>query len=545
MFRRAILDRWVRISWYLASLLFLGLALIVNPYDRSVAWNTISLGMASSVVSIPLGLALAWVSYGNRPFNRGMLACTVMLLAVPVFLHVSTWDAAFGRLGWIKSSDTLTLQPFISGWPAASWIHGVAATPQVAVIFLIGLLSSRQTIEEQALLDAPRWRVFWHIRVRPMAALFLLAGLWTIVSATREIAASDLYQVGTLAEQIYLGYSLGQFNAIVGGWSNEDLAAAANLNYSLAMIVLFWIAATSAMLIFRLIGQENESEVRVSLNPMQRRDVLESPSSLRNKKILASALLILLVVGPVCNLLIRASISVDSVDGQPVSGYSLEQLGKVLHRSVWNYQREFKWTLLIGFTSSISILAMATPMVWKAPRSATCQFLLCASWVVSCTLPGPMTGTLIGSLFHIFDGPGIEYLFNRTIFAPVLATIVFCWPFPPLIIWFLFRKIPREIIDHARLDGAGQGTIFWRFGVRDQLPQLFGCWLVTFAICMGELSASQIVLPPGIDTLPRLMLGLLHAGVDEMTAGITLVLMALIGTISCVGWKMIHRNATI
>jgi ABC-type spermidine/putrescine transport system permease subunit II len=32
-----------------------------------------------------------------------------------------------------------------------------------------------------------------------------------------------------------------------------------------------------------------------------------------------------------------------------------------------------------------------------------------------------------------------------------------------------------------------------------------------------------MVLPPGMDTVPRRALGMLHAGVDEMTAALTLV----------------------
>jgi len=43
------------------------------------------------------------------------------------------------------------------------------------------------------------------------------------------------------------------------------------------------------------------------------------------------------------------------------------------------------------------------------------------------------------------------------------------------------------------------------------------------AFCFAELSATQMVLPPGIDTVPRLALGMLHAGVNESTAALTIV----------------------
>jgi iron(III) transport system permease protein len=307
---------------------------------------------------------------------------------------------------------------------------------------------------------------------------------------------------------------------------------------------LFWFAATSALLCLTLVEQEKESEQAIAQTPSTR-DVLESATSLKLKQIVAGLLLFALLIVPLINLLIRGSFYIEAVDGNPVPRYSISHLGNVLCRSIGNYQREFIWTFLIGMTSSLSIMILASTLVWKARTSVRFQILLGMTWVVSCTLPGPLIGSLIGSLFSLSDSDWINYLYDRTILAPVLATVVFCWPFPPLILWFVFRKVSSETIDHARLDGAGDWTIFWRFGIGDQLPKLFGCWLVTLAICLGELSASQLVLPPGMDTLPRLMLGLLHAGVEEMTAGITLVLMVLIGILSCIGWKITRWNAKI
>jgi iron(III) transport system permease protein len=211
-----------------------------------------------------------------------------------------------------------------------------------------------------------------------------------------------------------------------------------------------------------------------------------------------------------------------------------------LLRALTSYQREFGWSFLIGATSSTLILATASILIWLARRSRAARIVIASTWVVSCTLPGPLIGTLISSLFQAVDWSPVQYLYDRTIAAPVLANLIFCWPFPPLVIWFIFRSTATDVTDNARLEGAGEWTIFWRFGVLDHFTKLFGCWLVTLAICVGELSASQLVLPPGMDTLPRLMLGLLHAGVDEMTAGITIIMILAIGLISVAGWKMIQ-----
>jgi len=67
-----------------------------------------------------------------------------------------------------------------------------------------------------------------------------------------------------------------------------------------------------------------------------------------------------------------------------------------------------------------------------------------------------------------------------------------------------------------------------------------GCWLLACVLCFGELSASQIVRPAGMDTVARKMMGDLHAGVNELTAGISIVVALAAIVVSLVGWSIIR-----
>ncbi len=51
-------------------------------------------------------------------------------------------------------------------------------------------------------------------------------------------------------------------------------------------------------------------------------------------------------------------------------------------------------------------------------------------------------------------------------------------------------------------------------------------WLVAFAVAWGELAASILVVPPGVITLPIQIFNLIHYGVDDQVAGISLVVLA-------------------
>ena len=54
--------------------------------------------------------------------------------------------------------------------------------------------------------------------------------------------------------------------------------------------------------------------------------------------------------------------------------------------------------------------------------------------------------------------------------------------------------------------------------------------------------ASQTVIPPGLDTVLRRMLGMLHSGVDDTTAGLTIVTVLFILVICPSGWTLVRLN---
>ena len=129
--------------------------------DRAVFLRTVMLGVCASLIAVPLGGLIAWVCSADGFISRMLLIASLALLLVPMFIHVSGWDAAFGKLGWLTSSQGQVLVPLVSGWTAASWIHGLAAAPQVALILLIGLRTGNRSYEEHALLETSATSVFW------------------------------------------------------------------------------------------------------------------------------------------------------------------------------------------------------------------------------------------------------------------------------------------------------------------------------------------------------------------------------------------------
>jgi iron(III) transport system permease protein len=403
----------------------------------------------------------------------------------------------------------------------------------------------RRVYEEQALLDTDQSGVFWNVTLVRLWPLLVLSALWTMIVCAREIAATDLYQVGTIAEQIYLGFSLGQINALPGNWSAEELAAAGNLNVWVTIVMVGWLAATSSYLLMMLTTSENRSDQWLPYEIQSERtggSAGAHQSSQLFRSLVGILLIGVIVLVPLGNLFVRCCYFVESVDGIPTVGYSMEQLWMTLGRSCREYTSEFTWSATIAAAASSAIMLLALPLAWLARKSLVWQIVFVLSLAVSCAIPGPLMGTLITKCFTSIDSAFISWLYNRTICAPMFASFWFCWPLAPLVVWFVFRSVADDSMESSELDGAGEIRRFIQFGLLANVPAVMGCWLISFALCFGELSASQIVLPPGMDTVPRLMLGLLHAGVDEMTAALTIVTVGIILLISIAGWGLIRLN---
>ncbi len=503
--------------------------------DGPSLFRTLVLGISAACIAIPFGVSLNWMMQHAGWLGRLATMSTIMLLFFPLFLHVSLWDAAFGKLGWLTSTRGEVLKPIVTGWTAAIWIHGIAAAPQVALIYWLGSLTGTAAHEEQASLDASPLSVLLHVKLMRAASLSLLAMAWVVVACSREIAVTDIYQIGTLAEQVYLGYSMGAIGSVAGTWSTRQLMIATEFQIGPSLIPIGCFCLLFSVGFIRLAAAGNDEDTG---RPSHRKD----PS--RTSLVLGIATLFLLVVIPFANALYRSGFSVRPVEGEPVGGFKISQLWDVLERAITDFRGEFFWSLMIASVASTIIVLLATVLAWSATRNRLFRWGFIILLAISLALPGPLIGTGIADLFSNVKLPPLIWLYDRTIFAPVLASLLFCWPLAGLLFWFLFSRTDRQALLNIQVDGGTAWIAFWQLGILRNASALGGAWLLIFALSFGELSASQLVLPPGMDTLPRLMLGLLHAGVDEMTAAIALVVAATIVAVSMIAYCLMTKRVT-
>ena len=502
------------------------------PNQRAIAMRTFLLGLGASSLAFPLAALAAWAIRESNLVGRWLFRACICLAVIPVYLNVGYQDAAIGKLGWLTSNGNQVLTPLLSGWSAAVWAHATSLLPQLTLLIQF-CLGSQRTYEEQGLLEASDWQVFFHITLRQLLPLAILSAIWGIVVCSREIAVTDLYQIGTMAEQLYLGYALNQPGGTAGNWTTDQLAQAGNLSWSISLSIFCALAsvATLAVDMFnRQIG-ENRGLLVASKSLSSRRRINSTPAM-----VVAVLVLLLLVVIPMFNVVYRVGLAVEATDRGPSLVWHTSNAVSAISKTATDHQDAFHWSSIIALTSSTLVLLTAFGSCWVARRRKGFAVALILVWVILCGCSGPAIGITISQCFANSSLSPIIWLYDQTILPAVLANSFFVWPIAVIGTWVVACRVPEDQLDHAKTENVGAFGRAFEFGIRQNARTFLGLWLLLGAISFGELSATQMVTPPGIETVPQVTLGKLHAGVDEATAALTILTTGLIVAIAWLGW---------
>lgn len=469
--------------------------------------NTLLLAAATCAISVPVGIALGWlVSRTDLPGRRFWLAVFVAMLFVPLYLQAAAWQAGFGLQGW----QTLRFgpPPLLDGWRGAIWVHTMAALPWAVLICAAGFRLVEPELEERALLDGSSWQIFWGVSLPAAFGAVLVAEIWIAVMVAGEMTVTDLFMIRTYAEEVYTRMAVGPQPG------EAPLAALPGviLCAGLALAGL-WVALKAA-----------PGDRPVSFQAQHRFAL----GHWRLPALLAVALVVLLVAGvPIANLCYKAGVTVSQADAGRVRSWSLAKCAEIVAASPFRYQREFGWSLAIGGLAATASVAGAVMLTWWARTGRFRTAVLLVLMAVLLTVPGPVVGLGVIHMLNRPEVPLLTRLYDHSILAPWLALVLRSLAPASLVLWHAFRFVPSELLDAAAVDGAGPLTTLWRIVLPTKIPALAIAWLVAMAVAVGDLAASILVVPPGVTTLSIEIFGLLHYGVEDQVAGISLVMIAL------------------
>ena len=510
--------RALAVLFALALAALTGVAMsLADARSRGLLINTLQLAAGTLAIALPvgafLGLILARTNVWGRRAAMGILGG---LLLVPLYLQAAAWQAGFGIEGWQTSLQTSGLRvPWLDGWRGAIWVHGCAAIPWVALFTGVAARAVPSAWEESAWLDLSLPGVFARVTLRSVLPALVLAALWVAIASVAEMAVTDLFAVRTYAEELYIELNAGSWNAIMGvGLADEGPVPA------IVGIVVIALVALGGLVLCRALmavtpGPSSGPSLLFSLGP--------SRLVLTFATWLAVGAVVLLPLG---SLIYKAGARVSQSQSGFERDWSAAKAVTMTMTSPYDHAAEFRWSLAMAASTACLTLLVAIPLAYAARKSRFAALVALVVAVFGLAVPGPLLSLGLISIFNDPAWPWLNYLYDRTIALPVLAQGARAFPLAFFLVWWAFGTIPRSHVEAAQLDGAGPLRRVW-LAIRQRPAAVALAALTAFVISLGELSATILVVPPGIVPLSVRIFGLLHYNVEDQVAAISLMLILL------------------
>src|SRR4051812_19007328 len=549
----------------LATLALLSLVAVLLTtlwqFDARVArlWlSSARLAALTAMFALPIGTVLAVAIFKTDvPGRRAAAVLLVGVMFLPIYLITGAWDAGFGVQGWftILTNAHLAHEPLLSGWRAAVWVHALAAVPWVVIIVGASLRAVESEIEEDAATCASPPRVLWYVAARRALAGICLSGVWIAIVTTTEISVTDFFQVRTFAEEVYTQSALGVIgigtNPVQPSSATPDSTlpalSAAGLWSGLALSTILALAGIAAVsqLFTDLADSSNQQTW------LWRLKTKRWPAAI----LLWSSMLVLIGI-PVGNLLYKAGIQVDVAENLRTRTWSAAKVAERFAAAPIQFRGELWLSSKIGAAAATAALALALPLAWSLRSSVAKASVARSAWrlpwlrllalSLCLTIPGPLLGVF--EIHFLNQPPASPLAFLADLydsnFAPWLAQTIRALPVAILILLPALATVPEAMLDSATIDGAGWCSRLLRIALPQRWPAVAAAWIIAFAIAVGELAATILVMPPqrGATALSIQVFQLLHYGVDDRLAAICLFMLLAVAVLTGIAATLLKRR---
>ena len=405
----------------------------------------------------------------------------------------------------------------------------------------------------------------WHVSVRRAAPAIVLAGVWVAIVTTTEISVTDFFQVRTFAEEVYTQSALGTFdfntNAVPasrGGPGSAPLAAPTSPNPlpALSAIGLWSGLLLSTGLALAAIAAAGRLFADLADAPHRAPWLWRLRSCARTATLILWLSMLLLVGVPLGDLLYKAGLQVTATDAGRMRTWSAAKVLEGLAAAPHQFRGELWLSTWLGAAAATASLVFALPLAWSMRPSLTkapaVRLVLRSPWlqllVVSLclTIPGPLLGVVVIRILNRPPDSPLSFLavLYDSNFAPWLVQTVRAMPLATLILWPALASVPQVMLDTAATDGTGWWGRLLRIALPQRWPAAAAAWLVGFAVAVGELAATILVIPPqrGGTAIAIQIFQLLHYGVDDRVAAICLVMVFAIASITGIAAALLTRR---
>lgn len=489
------------------------LALGESARLTSLFLNSLTLAVGAVLLAVPAGVAAAVLLERTRVPGVGLVRAAVAVgLFVPLPVYAAAWQAALGGGGWLGTAlpDVGGWRPWREGLRPAVWVHAAAGLPWVVWVVSLGLRTADRRLEEDALLAGGRRAVArWVLWPRVAASAAAAAG-WVAVQAFTETTVTDVMMVRTFAEEVY--YQL--------------VAAPDAVPAAVAVTLPVW--AVSAVVAVWLVRRTARAVPAIHASAVPVRPLWDGwPARVAAAVVLWGGVAVFVGI-PVAALVAKATL------GGDLCG----QLARVARAHGGALADSVLWSAAAGPLAAW----LALVVCYQARRSRRFAALLLTLTALAWVTPAPLVGlglkTAIDALLSVEDAvlalagvapsfpPLRSALYDQPSPLPaVWAAVVRFFPVAVAVLWPAVRRLPRELLETASLDGGPRAA--WRAVVWPLCRGAFArAAVVVAALSLGEVIAGKLVQPPGRQSFAQELFNAMHYGADATVAAMCLLQLA-------------------
>jgi len=495
--------------------------LLSDPLSLRLAANSLFFGLMTAAWVLPLSVFAALAVTKTCLFARGGAFIVLILwLFTPDYVHIAGWRDLFGPQGWFPLSLAGPGTNLIDGATGVVWLNGITLFPWTTLLLAYGYRNVDASLEEEALADASPLRVLQRVTLWQNRDGLIVALLWVMICVFGNMSIASVCNVRTYAEVVFtgipLGYSISQS--------------------SLTILPGILFAACLTILAVYIIYQLAPTQAKVSAN--HKRMHLRSWQAWFS--VATWSLLVLGLLPSAVGLIHKVGLEVTHVDGNFIRGWSAEKSLRLTLGSLTAYQTELTWSFLLATTVAVVTTVVAFLLADRVARSSRWQVFVVLLIAGLFALPKPIVGIVLSWSFSRPIFAWAAALVDRTIFVPSLAILTVTLPIAIVYLWHQTSR-QHHLIEMSQVDGTTWSQRLVWVSLPNQWPGLLTTFLISFVLAANDISASILVLPPGIDTLSRRIFGLLHFGGEDNVAGILLMNWLAVAVIATIAHQLARR----
>ncbi len=443
------------------------------------------LALGVALAGTIVGVLVATVLDGWRRGPRRHLRWLVLaMIPVPAYIYALAWSATLFRLNsWLTWLGLPRLAG--TGMLVAGWVQLMALLPLAVALALLALGSVPPELVEAGRVARSDWAVFRRITL-PLAGPLILTGAGLLfLLGILDYSVPSLFQVQVYALAIFADYS-----------------ATGEVVRALAMAVP--VLAMTAAIVVLIQARWRQAAQRPPRRGAPAAAPPVWPLGFRVLQAVALVILGLQILVPLVSLLMA--------------------VGSWSHfvETIVPVRRELAFSLGVALAAAALCLPFALAVAPMLTRGGAAGRRWWALVALPLAVPAPLVG--IG-LILLWNRPALSSVYGSAA-MPALAAAARFLPLAALVVAAQLRRIDPLLVDAARVFQAHPAAGWLQVRLPMLAPGLIAAAGLVFALTLGELGATLLVVPPGRGTLTIRIYNYLHFGASDAVAGLSLLIMA-------------------